>query len=226
MRLVAHFGSVPIAARAVESRPLTRDSASGRAVVERRTIHIPDILDRVARGEYRRGPGAPAGHRVPDHPRHAPDAGGDVRSASSSLRRTGGAAVHRQADRAAEDLRRPGGHRHRERPPVHRAAGAHRGADALGGRAGGAGRGGAHHLLHAGSRDRAGHRRVAGQRAGRDRRRRDLRVRRRDARLPAAGDRPVPRGVRRPCCAPRRWSTARARWAGRPRRASRSRFQT
>ena len=36
-----------------------------------------------------------------------------------------GAAVHRQAGRAAADLRRPGGDRHRERPPVPGAAGAH-----------------------------------------------------------------------------------------------------
>ena len=35
----------------------------------------------------------------------------------------GSSPVHRQADRAAPDLRRPGGHRDRERPPVHRAAG-------------------------------------------------------------------------------------------------------
>ena len=38
----------------------------------------------------------------------------------SLIRRTRGAAVHRQADRAPRDLRRPGGHRHRERPPVQR----------------------------------------------------------------------------------------------------------
>ena len=35
-----------------------------------------------------------------------------------------GPALHRQADRAARDLRRPGGHRHRERAAAHRAAGA------------------------------------------------------------------------------------------------------
>ena len=40
-----------------------------------------------------------------------------------------GSPVHRQADRVAPDLRRPGGHRDRERPPVHRAAGAQPGAD-------------------------------------------------------------------------------------------------
>ena len=44
----------------------------------------------------------------------------------------GGAAVHRQADRAARDLRRPGGDRDRERAPVQGAAGADARADALG----------------------------------------------------------------------------------------------
>ena len=37
-----------------------------------------------------------------------------------------GPALHRTADRPAADLRRPGRHRHRERPPVHRAGGAQR----------------------------------------------------------------------------------------------------
>ena len=36
------------------------------------------------------------------------------------------AALHRQADRAGRDLRRPGRDRHRECPPVRRGAGAHR----------------------------------------------------------------------------------------------------
>ena len=38
----------------------------------------------------------------------------------------GGAAVHRQADRAGAELRRPGGHRHREHAAAQRAAPAHR----------------------------------------------------------------------------------------------------
>ena len=39
-----------------------------------------------------------------------------------SIYRTGGASVHRQADRAGDELRRPGGHRHREHAPAQRAA--------------------------------------------------------------------------------------------------------
>ena len=34
----------------------------------------------------------------------------------------GGAAIHGQADRAGQEFRRPGGHRHREHPPAQRAA--------------------------------------------------------------------------------------------------------
>ena len=53
------------------------------------------------------------------------------------VRRDRGPALHRQADRAAPDLRRPGRHRHRERAAVHRAAGherrPHRGAGAADG---------------------------------------------------------------------------------------------
>ena len=51
MRRVAHFGSVPIVP-GVDVRPLTSGTPSGRAAVERRTIHIPDILDEFARGDY------------------------------------------------------------------------------------------------------------------------------------------------------------------------------
>jgi GAF domain-containing protein/anti-sigma regulatory factor (Ser/Thr protein kinase) len=46
---VAHFGAI----RAVSVvRPLTLDTPSGRAMLERRTIHIPDMVDALARGEY------------------------------------------------------------------------------------------------------------------------------------------------------------------------------
>ncbi|MET0487292.1 MAG: GAF domain-containing protein, partial [Candidatus Rokuibacteriota bacterium] len=51
MRRVAHFGAVPIVP-GFDVRPLTSGTPSGRAAVERRTIHIPDILDEFARGDY------------------------------------------------------------------------------------------------------------------------------------------------------------------------------
>ena len=51
MRRVAHFGSVPVAP-GLGLRPVTLDTPSGRAVMERRTIHIPDIVEHFARGEF------------------------------------------------------------------------------------------------------------------------------------------------------------------------------
>jgi len=47
---VTHFGDVPLGASPV--RPVTRDTPAGRAVVEGRTLHIHDILEEFARGEY------------------------------------------------------------------------------------------------------------------------------------------------------------------------------
>src|SRR5215470_2471818 len=47
---VTHFGDVPLAA--APARPVTRDTPAGRAVVEGRTLHIHDILEEFARGEY------------------------------------------------------------------------------------------------------------------------------------------------------------------------------
>jgi signal transduction histidine kinase len=46
---VAHFGGIPSVS---ERRPVTANTPSGRAIVERRTIHIDDIVERFARGEY------------------------------------------------------------------------------------------------------------------------------------------------------------------------------
>jgi signal transduction histidine kinase/HAMP domain-containing protein len=46
----AHFGDVPLGSPT--ARPVTRDTPAGRATVEGRTLHIHDILDEFARGEY------------------------------------------------------------------------------------------------------------------------------------------------------------------------------
>jgi signal transduction histidine kinase len=51
IRRVAHFGPVPVAP-SLGVRPVTPDTPTGRAVIERRTIHIPDILEQFARGEF------------------------------------------------------------------------------------------------------------------------------------------------------------------------------
>src|SRR5262249_39267968 len=49
-RQVAHFGSVPITVAA--EVPLSAGTVTGRAILERRTIHISDVFEEFARGEY------------------------------------------------------------------------------------------------------------------------------------------------------------------------------
>jgi len=49
MRRVAHVGAI---ASVSDGRRVTRDTPSGRAIVEGRTIHIDDILAEFARGDY------------------------------------------------------------------------------------------------------------------------------------------------------------------------------
>src|SRR5262245_28231783 len=49
--LWAHYGSIPLAALA-ETLPLTPARAIGRAILERRPIHVHDVADRSAREEY------------------------------------------------------------------------------------------------------------------------------------------------------------------------------
>ncbi|HSF05393.1 MAG TPA: ATP-binding protein [Methylomirabilota bacterium] len=51
MRRVAHFGPMP-ALFPAEGRPLTRESIGGAAALERRTIHIADMLDESVRQQY------------------------------------------------------------------------------------------------------------------------------------------------------------------------------
>ena len=46
----AHFGDVALAASPV--RPITRDTPAGRVALEGRTLHIHDIVEAFARGEY------------------------------------------------------------------------------------------------------------------------------------------------------------------------------
>src|SRR5438132_2269831 len=49
MRRVAHFGDITSVS---DVRSVTRDTPSGRAIVEHQIIHIEDILEEFARGEY------------------------------------------------------------------------------------------------------------------------------------------------------------------------------
>jgi len=53
-RLVAHFGSVPVTAANIAPL-IARRSVGGRAIRERRTIHIHDVLDAHVREEYSEG---------------------------------------------------------------------------------------------------------------------------------------------------------------------------
>jgi GAF domain-containing protein len=65
MRRVAHFGTMAVAVGA-ETRPVTRDTPSGRAIIERRIVHVHDILEEFARGDYlgSRGLQEPTGFRT------------------------------------------------------------------------------------------------------------------------------------------------------------------
>ena len=53
LRLAAHFGPMPVMA---EAHAITRGTVGGRATLERRTIHIHDIVDERTRGEYPESP--------------------------------------------------------------------------------------------------------------------------------------------------------------------------
>jgi two-component system NtrC family sensor kinase len=97
-----------------------RKTTAGRALLECRPVHIPDVL---ADPEYNfpagtaddvlsNGAGRPLAARGRPARCHRPLAHGSR-------------AVHRQADRAGDHLRRPGGDRDRERAAVRRGAGAH-----------------------------------------------------------------------------------------------------
>jgi signal transduction histidine kinase len=50
MRRVAHVGLIPVVS--MTTRPVTPGTPAGRGIVERRTIHLHDIVDDFARGDY------------------------------------------------------------------------------------------------------------------------------------------------------------------------------
>src|SRR5262245_59575324 len=43
LRLVAHHGAIGLQIKPGDTTPLTRDSTAGRAVLERRAVHLPDV---------------------------------------------------------------------------------------------------------------------------------------------------------------------------------------
>ena len=99
----------------------SRHSLSGRTVLDRAVVHIPDILADPEYtwagpqkfGEYRTMLGIPLMRE-------------GLPIGVLAMTREQAAAVHTRPDRADLDLRRPGRDRHRNAAPVQRGAGAHR----------------------------------------------------------------------------------------------------
>ena len=120
--------------RTTSLRSPSRALAATRSDARRRGDRRPRDLSngapstcQTSPGRDRRVPGqapARAADRLPQRPRRPAAARGRRRSArSASAAPRPAPFTDKQVD-AAEDLRRPGRHRHRERPPVHRAGGA------------------------------------------------------------------------------------------------------
>ena len=122
--LVAHHGPIRTGPLGEFSLPLVRGTAAGRAVLEGQTVHVADLPAEEGRVPRERRVGAAAG--LSRHPLRPPDAGG-LPGRGDRPAPDRGAALHGAAGRPPRDLRRPGGHRDRERSPVHRAPGEERG---------------------------------------------------------------------------------------------------
>ena len=122
LRMVADYKTPAEFKKWMADHPIRpgRVRASGRAALERRTIHIPDVL---ADPEYSFGA---QGRRSSSGPFSASRCCEEDEFLGVILTyRTGGQAVHRKAGRAGHDLRRPSGDRDRERAAVRRGAGAY-----------------------------------------------------------------------------------------------------
>ena len=122
LRMAVAFNASQEFREFVEQNPIRpgRHSASARAALERRTIHIPDVL---ADPEYSYGAKAVEPVRTV---LGVPILKGDDLLGVMIDLSPGGQALHGQADRAGRDLRRPGSHRDRECSTVGRTAPAHR----------------------------------------------------------------------------------------------------
>ena len=121
LRRVASVGPFAETIRPDQQFPMVRGSVVGRAIVDRRTLHIRDLASEsddefpVGKDLQRR-----YGHRTM---LAVPLLREDMPLGVIAVVRTEVEALLRRAGFAPRDLRRPGGHRDRERPPVHRAAG-------------------------------------------------------------------------------------------------------
>ena len=120
LRLVARHGSLRRSLAIGDTVPVSRGTVGGRAVRDRRTIHVEDIL--AAEAEFPETVSRLRQARVP-HPDNAGDAAAARGHAAGRHRHQSGArgpSLLGQADRAPRDVRQPGGDRHRERAAVHR----------------------------------------------------------------------------------------------------------
>jgi len=147
-RLAANHGFAPEYKEWMQTQsiPIGRHTVTGRTALERKTIHIPDVLtdpeytwtESIKRGGWRTLLGVPLLRE--DNPI------GVIVLTRSEVR-----PLYRQADRAGFKLRRPSRHRHREYPPAERTARIAATADCHSRRAQG------HRPLHVRSAGRAPH---------------------------------------------------------------------
>ena len=100
--------------------PIARDTVTGRAFLDRETLHVHDLLASERRVSSRSidCPASRAIARLLAAPLMREERRSDARHSAHR-----GQAVQRQADRTAEDLCRPGCDRYRERQAVRRGAG-------------------------------------------------------------------------------------------------------
>ena len=119
---VALHGAPPAYAEWCEARSVLRQAATARPRAEtKRVVHIADYRREQA---YRDGDPVVVARRRSRRRRTLLRADAQGRRADRRHRHLppGGAGLHRQADRAGRELRRPGRHRHREHPAAQRAA--------------------------------------------------------------------------------------------------------
>ena len=143
LRRVASYGSMPIAydigdERSYQPRPCRwpSDASTGKrstSMTLRRSLRLSFPESRSCRNAWRS-----------HHSSYAATARGR-RDRFDHDSPHGSSSVHRQADRASQNLRRPGGDRHRERAAVQRDSGAQRGIARGAGASDGDGRGARHH---------------------------------------------------------------------------------
>ena len=127
LRAMTSYGPAYAAMDGFEDLPLRRTSIGGRSVLERRPIHVEDVVP-VMDTEYPDIRAIQRALRLPHRAQRAAAARGrgDRRDLAAAQR---GATVRAGRDRAAADVRQPGGHRDPQRAAVQRDQGGARPAD-------------------------------------------------------------------------------------------------